>query len=160
MSIMFEKMYENYLEKCGFDVFGLKNFTLSQRLGEAISIDIASSATNKGFAVFNGYDVVFDEFKLSDVCDVPNRYSHLYDKLLSGLEYCQCLYYLIGDATSRIFLDEYGDNPEKCIKKMKEFLIASELRTHKESMEYLGITSYDFPSLKLELSKYGTYPKR
>lgn len=160
MSILFEKMYENYLEKNGFKVLGLKNFTLSQRLGEAASIDMCSSATKKGYAVFNGYDVVFDEFKLDDIGMFPSRYRHLYEKLHPGLEYCQSLYYLIGDATSRIFLDEYGDNPSKCIKKMKEFLIASELRTHKENIRSLEITDYDYPSLKLELIKNGSYPKK
>lgn len=155
MSIMFEKMYENFLETNGFNVFGLKNFTLSQRLGEAISIEICSLATSKGYAVFNGYDLVFDSFKLDEVVKVDEKYRHLYEKLLSSLEYCQSLYYLIGDACSRVFLEAYSENMEKCIKEMKEFLISSEFRTHKENMEYLGLSTYDTSNMKLELTKYG-----
>lgn len=160
MSTLYEKLYMNYMEKCGFDVFALKNFVYSQKLGEAIAVKLAQAGVSLGYGIFNGYDVVFDDFTLEEagLTDIP--YQELYEKLKTDLEYSQPLYYLIGEATACLMLDRNNQDATSSIDDMLDFLLRSEKNSHSKNIQELGLSTYDFSGYALELKKYGTRPQK
>ena len=152
MSMLFEEEFIDFGLKngMGFDI--LRNYVYSQRIPEALSVKIASALVDKDMWSFNGNTIIFDEVNLEAVDMQNDYYAYLANKLLSGLEYIEPLYYVLGFTLTEK-LRSMSLRGKEALNEMLEILLRSELYSHKENLESLDLIHFDFPSLKDNLIK-------
>ena len=152
MSILFEEEFINFGIENGMDFDILRNYVYSQRIPESLSVKMASSLIDKDLWFFNGRTMIFDEFDLDLIDMQDDTYVYLAERFKDDLEYIEPLNYVIGFAlTEKIHSESL--NGKDALKEMLDILLKSELYTHKENMEHLGLAYFDFPNLKDNLIK-------
>jgi hypothetical protein len=149
LSTLYETLFLEYLEQVGESTENIKKSVLSKNFYDALEINMFCQMTEGRTINFNGNDFYFNEetADLSKIDTIP-KYKEYYIDACDNLSFQEPLIYTLGLMISRRFKDEYGDDKERMINELLDFLIRSEYTDMKTMMMDINLESYVPLSLK------------